>query len=134
MEHVVVATDDKRIFDCVNQFGGNVVMTKSEHQTGTDRCLEAFLIWTKNNVINPSVILNIQGDEPMLCEEHLLKVIDCFEDSSTTMASLAAPTMNNNNNNNTNPILDSLQNVLLAALSPDRDTQKNAEKQIKRVD
>ena len=46
------------------------------------------------------------------------------------MASLAAPTMNNNNNNNTNPILDSLQNVLLAALSPDRDTQKNAEKQI----
>ena len=89
LNHVVVATDDKRIFDCVNQFGGNVVMTKSEHQTGTDRCLEAFLIWTKNNVINPSVILNIQGDEPMLCEEHLLKVIDCFEDSSTTMASLA---------------------------------------------
>ena len=42
LEHVVVATDDKRIFDCVNQFGGNVVMTKSEHQTGTDRCLEAF--------------------------------------------------------------------------------------------
>ena len=39
---VVVATDDERIFRCVEGFGGEVVMTRSDHRCGTDRCLEAF--------------------------------------------------------------------------------------------
>ena len=38
----VVATDDERIYDVVKAFGGRVVMTSTEHRTGTDRCLEAY--------------------------------------------------------------------------------------------
>ena len=40
-EHTVVATDDQRIFDCVEQFGGKAVMTSTNHKSGTDRCFEA---------------------------------------------------------------------------------------------
>jgi 3-deoxy-manno-octulosonate cytidylyltransferase (CMP-KDO synthetase) len=41
LQKVVVATDDQRIYEEVKSFGGNVVMTGSHHQTGTERCLEA---------------------------------------------------------------------------------------------
>lgn len=39
---VVVATDDERIYDDVERFGGKVVMTRADHTCGTDRCLEAY--------------------------------------------------------------------------------------------
>ncbi|MBR6310379.1 MAG: NTP transferase domain-containing protein, partial [Paludibacteraceae bacterium] len=43
LEHVVVATDDQRIYDAVQAFGGKVVMTSDRHPSGTDRCAEAVL-------------------------------------------------------------------------------------------
>lgn len=57
---VIVATDDKRIFNCVKNFGGEVVMTSTKHQTGTDRIYEAI----KN--IKCDIVVNIQGDEPYI--------------------------------------------------------------------
>ncbi|MGL4493105.1 MAG: cytidylyltransferase domain-containing protein, partial [Tannerellaceae bacterium] len=42
VDKAVVATDDKRIFDAVKAFGGEVVMTSEHHKSGTDRCFEAF--------------------------------------------------------------------------------------------
>ncbi len=59
---VIVATDDTRIFDHVLAFGGEVVMTSSEHQSGTDRCYEA-LKKTKGHF---DYVINIQGDEPFI--------------------------------------------------------------------
>jgi len=59
---VVVATDDDRIFNHVKSFGGEVVLTNSEHPSGTDRCFEALNL-TDGEF---DYVVNIQGDEPMI--------------------------------------------------------------------
>jgi 3-deoxy-manno-octulosonate cytidylyltransferase (CMP-KDO synthetase) len=89
LSQLVVATDDIRISNCVKSFGGNCIMTSKEHKTGTNRCLEAFKKWSniKNN--NASVIINIQGDEPLLDTTHLNDIISCFNDPNTSIATLA---------------------------------------------
>ena len=56
----VVATDDKRIHECVIQFGGHSIMTSPAHATGTDRVAEAV------QGMEADLILNVQGDEPLL--------------------------------------------------------------------
>lgn len=81
---IVVATDDKRIFKHVNDFGGKVVMTKSEHPSGTDRCAEALEI----NGGHYDAVINIQGDEPFIQPEQLQQVIDCFKNEKTEIATL----------------------------------------------
>jgi 3-deoxy-manno-octulosonate cytidylyltransferase (CMP-KDO synthetase) len=92
LDYVVVATDDQRIFDAVINFGGDVVMTSEKHTTGTNRCLEAFKIFTKQTNINFEVVLNIQGDEPLLEPEQIKNLVSCFNDNSTEMATLVIPT------------------------------------------
>ena len=57
-----MATDDERIFKCVNDFGGNAVMTEARHLTGTDRIAEAA---QKMDLDKDDVIVNIQGDQPV---------------------------------------------------------------------
>jgi len=92
INHVVVATDDKRIFDEVLSFGGKVVMTSKNHSTGTNRCLEAFEIIQKTETEKIDVILNIQGDEPLLEPTQIKELISCFEDEKTELATLIIPT------------------------------------------
>lgn len=58
---VVVATDDKRIFEVVENFGGNVMMTSEDHQSGTDRCGEVAIRHPDYDTV-----INIQGDEPFI--------------------------------------------------------------------
>ena len=55
-----VATDDERIFQTVRNFGGQAVMTRSDHKSGTDRIEEAATILNTD----ADIIINIQGDEP----------------------------------------------------------------------
>lgn len=62
LAQVVVATDDPRIFEHVQGFGGRVVMTSSNHQSGTDRCFEA--LQYLDGVYD--YVINIQGDEPFI--------------------------------------------------------------------
>jgi 3-deoxy-manno-octulosonate cytidylyltransferase (CMP-KDO synthetase) len=62
LHDVLVATDDQRIFDHVDQAGYKVVMTSSLHPSGTDRCLEAY----KTFGSKADAIINIQGDEPFV--------------------------------------------------------------------
>lgn len=62
---LAVATDDERIADVVTSFGGNVVMTDTNHPSGTDRCFEAAQKLF-NTDTDSSVIINIQGDEPFI--------------------------------------------------------------------
>lgn len=67
LSNVVVATDNNEIFNHVKTFGGNVVMTKEEHPSGTDRCFEA-LEKTSGDF---DFVINIQGDEPFIHPEQI---------------------------------------------------------------
>ena len=83
----VVATDDERIYDAVKAFGGRVVMTSTEHRTGTDRCLEAY----NNFGVEADVIINVQGDEPFIAEEQICGLMQCFDNPQTDIATLIKP-------------------------------------------
>ncbi len=63
IDEIVVATDDERIFEAVEKFGGNVVMTAENHQNGTSRIIEVI---NKDEYKNYDFIINIQGDEPLI--------------------------------------------------------------------
>lgn len=82
LEKVIVATDDQRIYDHVKGFGGDVVMTNSSHQTGTDRCGEVALD------IDADVIINIQGDEPLVDYRQLDQLCEIFNDTTVDIATL----------------------------------------------
>lgn len=87
--NLLVATDDQRIFETVQAFGGNVVLTDPNHETGTNRCLEAFEKWSKKTNKQFEYILNIQGDEPLISRNHLTQLINCFNDKKTAIATIA---------------------------------------------
>ncbi len=93
LDHVLIATDDKRIEEVVKGFGGNVVMTSSTHTTGTNRCLEAFEIFKEQSEIQFDVVLNIQGDEPLLAPSQIEALVSCFDTADTEMATLVIPTL-----------------------------------------
>jgi 3-deoxy-manno-octulosonate cytidylyltransferase (CMP-KDO synthetase) len=84
LQDVVVATDDDRIFQHVKSFGGNVVMTGDSHQSGTDRCFEAFEKFDSQS----EVLVNIQGDEPFIHPEQIDLVASCFRTPGTEIATL----------------------------------------------
>ncbi len=84
ISEVVVATDDERIAQHVQSFGGNVVMTSENHQSGTDRCFEAI----EKFEINADVVINIQGDEPFIQPEQIDLVASCFSLKETELATL----------------------------------------------
>lgn len=83
----LVATDDRRIFDAVEAFGGKAVMTSTEHRSGTDRCLEAY----RRSGSDAGIIINIQGDEPFIAKSQIESVAACFDDPEVRIASLARP-------------------------------------------
>jgi len=89
IEHVYVATDDKRIQKAVLEFGGLVIMTSKKHNSGTDRIAEAIDIINKNEDTPFNVIVNIQGDEPFIYPEQIDSVIACFKKKKTQIATLA---------------------------------------------
>ncbi len=88
LDFVLIATDDTRIEAEVLRFGGNVVMTSSKHTTGTNRCLEAYEIFSKKSTTKFDVILNIQGDEPLLAPEQIKALVSCFKQKDAQMATL----------------------------------------------
>lgn len=95
LDTVVVATDDDRIYDAVEAFGGKVVMTRSDHKCGTDRCLEAYMAvttptWREQNDAD-TVIINIQGDEPFIQPEQIEALMACFDKEGTDIATLVRP-------------------------------------------
>ncbi len=82
-----VATDNEDIFRTVESFGGKVVMTSPDHQSGTDRCYEAYIRIGGDY----DVIINIQGDEPFIQSSQLEALMDCFTDAATEIATLVKP-------------------------------------------
>ena len=87
VERVVVATDDERIYNAVIDFGGEVVMTSSEHRSGTDRCAEAY----EKLGYKADIVINVQGDEPFIATEQIEALVSCFEDESVDIATLVKP-------------------------------------------
>ena len=88
LDKVIVATDDARILKVVEDFGGEAYMTSRLHSTGTNRCLEAYHKYLEEHKNDIDVVVNIQGDEPMLDPESLLSLTGAFEDRDVEMASL----------------------------------------------
>lgn len=85
IDELIVATDDERILNEVKRFGGNVMMTSEKHPSGTDRCAEVL----KDNP-NFDLIINIQGDEPLVDFRQLDSLIEVFSDNSVEIATLAS--------------------------------------------
>lgn len=85
---VYVATDDKRIYDRVTDFGGKAIMTSPQHLSGTDRCAEAVSgIMTETG--NPiDIVINIQGDEPFIKPEQIKLLMNCFSEEKVEIATL----------------------------------------------
>ncbi|HMO01781.1 MAG TPA: 3-deoxy-manno-octulosonate cytidylyltransferase [Oligoflexia bacterium] len=86
-EKIFVATDDQRIKDKVESFGGNVIMTSTNPQTGTDRVLEAIL----NAELSPEIIVNLQGDQPLMPPFIVKSLID--ELTNNQQVEIATPAM-----------------------------------------
>jgi 3-deoxy-manno-octulosonate cytidylyltransferase (CMP-KDO synthetase) len=84
LSDLVVATDDERIYNHVIKFGGKAVITSMDHQSGTDRCLEAM----QKTPGNFDIVVNIQGDEPFIDPSQITDVVKCFEDDATDIATL----------------------------------------------
>jgi len=84
LSKVIVATDDERIKKHILSFGGNVVMTATTHQSGTDRCCEAIEKWKEKY----DIVINIQGDEPFINPLQIEQVANCFKSKKTQIATL----------------------------------------------
>ena len=84
LSEVYVATDDERILTCVEAFGGKAVMTRNDHQSGTDRIQEAV---EKTGTL-ADVIINVQGDEPFIQPSQIHTLMQLFEEPSTQIGTL----------------------------------------------
>jgi 3-deoxy-manno-octulosonate cytidylyltransferase (CMP-KDO synthetase) len=82
---LVVATDDERIAQAVRAFGGTAVMTRADHPSGTDRVAEAVA------GTDAEVVVNIQGDEPLIDPGLIDEAAACFSESGWEMATAACP-------------------------------------------
>lgn len=87
LEAAYVATDDERIYDAVKSFGGQVVMTRTDHKSGTDRIEEAI----EKLGGEWDVVVNVQGDEPFVAKSQLDTICHCFDDPTTQIATLGKP-------------------------------------------
>ena len=92
VDDVVVATDDESICDHVETFceEGAVMMTSSEHRSGTERCGEVVQRLERQGY-DYDVVLNVQGDEPFVDSAQLETLIDAFKDPEVQIATLATP-------------------------------------------
>jgi len=88
ISRVVVATDDRRIVEAVEGFGGQAVMTRAEHTCGTDRINEAAALL---GLEDGQVVVNVQGDEPDIPPACLTTLVRLLDSSRADMATLATP-------------------------------------------
>lgn len=85
IDEVWVATDDERIMDAVDEFGGHAVMTSTRHRTGTDRIVEALAD------IDADLVVNVQGDEPLVPPAVIDRLVRTMEAGDAEMGTVAVP-------------------------------------------
>jgi len=103
LNDVCIATDDNLIFTHATQFGANVFMTSDKHQSGTDRCLEAtnkYMELFPNKKVD--IVVNIQGDEPLIQAEVIDELISAFQNTQTQIATMITPIKNKRDIDNNN--------------------------------
>lgn len=84
-DRVIVATDDSRIEAAVTAFGGTVCMTSADHQSGTERLAE---VVKKMDIADDQIVVNVQGDEPLIPPVIIRQVADNLAGSTAPMATL----------------------------------------------
>lgn len=100
IDKAIVATDDERIFNAVNEYGGEAMMTRADHPTGTDRLAEV-----ANNFSDVDVIVNVQGDEPLIEPSLIDDLIRLFnEDPNLHMATVSTELTKDDEINNPNNV------------------------------
>jgi 3-deoxy-manno-octulosonate cytidylyltransferase (CMP-KDO synthetase) len=87
LDEVYVATDDERIFQAVEGFGGRAVMTRADHKSGTDRIEEA----AEKIGSTADVIINVQGDEPFIQPSQIETLMHLFDAPETQIGTLGKP-------------------------------------------
>lgn len=96
---LIVATDDQRIYDHVIAFGGKAQMTSALHTSGTDRCGEVAALHAGYDVV-----INVQGDEPLVSSEQIDELLSAFEDRSTQIGTLGIASVSEADKSNPNRI------------------------------
>jgi len=88
VQKIVVATDDDRIAEAVKAFGGDCVMTRADHPSGTDRLAESA---EKLALADDDIVVNVQGDEPEMPGACVDQLVDLLVSGDCPMATLATP-------------------------------------------
>ncbi len=96
----IVATDDQRIMDEVESFGGHAAMTAIHHKSGTDRCAEVL----ENLDDKIDIVINIQGDEPFIDPKQIDLLAGLFQNPKVEIASLSSLISNENELDNPNVV------------------------------
>ena len=106
---VIVATEDQEIIDDVKSNGFNAILTSNKHKTGTDRIHEAL---KKSNVRDVDFIMNLQGDEPAIDIQDIIKLNDKMIKNPSNIGTLAATIKDNKNLRNENIVKVITENTL----------------------
>lgn len=117
LSKVLVATDDERIASHVRDFGGELMMTSPQHQSGTDRCAEII----RNQDTAWDAVINIQGDEPYIHPDQIDLLCSVFEDKNASIATLIKKITSTDelfNHNNVKVILNKRGEAIYFSRSP----------------
>ena len=109
-DEIIVATDDERIFQAVEKNSGRAMMTRADHKTGTDRLAEV-----AEKFPDAEVIVNVQGDEPLIEASLIDELIEQFADENLQMATVATELFDEEemkNPNNVKVVIDKKNNAL----------------------
>ncbi len=106
LDGLYVATDSQRIKEVMEEHGGKVIMTSEEHATGTDRIAEAV------SDIDCDLVVNIQGDEPLVRPEHISSAIKALEDQTVQVSCLSTNSTNKDDKNEIKVVFDKKSNVM----------------------
>ena len=106
---VIVATEDQEIIDDVKGNGFNAILTSNKHKTGTDRIHEAF---KKSNIRDVDFIMNLQGDEPAIDIQDIVRLNDKMIQNTSNIGTLAAIIKDNKNLKNENIVKVITENTL----------------------
>jgi 3-deoxy-manno-octulosonate cytidylyltransferase (CMP-KDO synthetase) len=119
LSDLIVATDDVRIYEHVISFGGKAIMTRSNHESGTSRCGEVIEKMTAL-LAEPlgqgfDVVINIQGDEPLIKPEQIDEVLTLFSDEKVEIGTVVKKITDNSditNENRIKVVLDHAKNAI----------------------
>ena len=101
LDDVVVATDDKRIYDTVLNFGGKAIMTRTDHLNGTDRIIEVI---KSEEYGKYEFVINIQGDEPIIDPESINILINKYNEERAEIITLKEEIKDINDKENPNVV------------------------------